>query len=561
MKKLNLGTGIFLGAFAISTLALAKSSVDGFPAPKKGGVFRDAIGSNPLTLNPILSSSGEDRELFTKMFMTLYTIDEQTYAYVPALAEKHEVSKDKKDYTFTLNKNAKWSDGTPVTSDDFEFTFKKIMDPKAQTAVIRSYFVDTTFQKIDTLKFKLSTKSPRFNTFNVFAVELFPIQKKQFENESDFAASKKNLSPVGNGPYRFKSFSRDQNIQLERDPNWWAKDLPQYRPTENFDLLHFRIISDPTLQYENFLKSQIDTMTVNAEKYETMVKGVDRDRFDGEPGGKKEFWAKRFTTDLPLNWTGLCVNLKHPVLASVKVRQAMAYLIDYRTILEKVLYNGAEQALGPFGSRTEFVPPEIKSGAKKYNLDVKKAIALLKEDGWADTDQNGIQDRVINGKKMELKVTLKMASSPITLKLAQVLKENFKKAAIDLSIQAMDPSAYFKQIESRDFEVGLMGWGTTDLFQDPRQQWHTDSAKNGGSNAPGYSSAKVDQLIEKANLELNQKKRAKLLQDIGRELYNDLPYIFLTERRYVNQIFNSKLKSPVWIQKFSGGVSKQLFHF
>jgi ABC-type transport system substrate-binding protein len=71
----------------------------------------------------------------------------------------------------------------------------------------------------------------------------------------------------------------------------------------------------------------------------------------------------------------------------------------------------------------------------------------------------------------------------------------------------------------------------------------------------------VDQLIEKANLELNKKKRAKLLQDIGMELYNDLPYIFLTERRYVNQIFNSKLKSPAWIQKFSGGVSKQLFHF
>lgn len=561
MKKLNFVTGVFLGAFLISSWSLAKSSVDGFPAPKKGGVFRDAIGGNPLTLNPILSSSGEDRELFTKMFMTLYAIDEQTYEYVPALAEKHEVSKDQKDYTFTINKNAKWSDGTPVTSDDFEFTFKKIMDPKAQTAVIRSYFVDTSFQKIDALKFKLSTKSPRFNTFNVFAVELFPIQKKQFENESDFAGSKKNLSPIGNGPYRFKSFSRDQNVQLERDPNWWAKDLPQFRPTENFDILHYRIIPDPTLQYENFLKGQIDTMTVNAEKFETMVKGIDRDRYDAEPGGKKDFWAKRFTTDLPLNWTGLCMNLKHPVLSSVKVRQAMAYLIDYRSILEKVLYNGAEQALGPFGSRTEFVPPEIKSGAKKYSLDVKKAIALLKEDGWADQDRNGIQDKVINGKKMDLKVTLKMASSPLTLKLAQVLKENFKKAAIDLSIQAMDPAAYHKQIENRDFEIGLMGWGTTDLFQDPRQQWHTDSAKNGGSNAPGYSSAKVDQLIEKANLELNKKKRAKLLQDIGRELYNDLPYIFLTERRYVNQIFNSKLKSPVWIQKYSGGVSKQLFHF
>jgi ABC-type transport system substrate-binding protein len=561
MNKTQFAGWVALGMFLISGGAFAKSSVDGFPAPAKGGVFKDAISGNPFTLNPILYSVSEDRDLFSSMFMTLYYIDEQTYEYVPALAEKFKVSKDKKEYTFTLNKNAKWSDGTSVTSDDFEFTYQKIMDPKAQTALIRSYFVDTSFEKIDSLNFKLKTKNPRFNTFNVFVVELYPIQKKQFENEADFPNSKKNLSPIGNGPYKFKSFSRDQSVVLERDPNWWAKDLPQYKPTANFDILHYKIIADPTLVYENFLKGQIDMTTVNAEKFETMVKGIDKDKFDSEPGGKKSFWAKRFTTDLPLNWTGLSVNLKNPVLASVKVRQAMAYLIDYQAILTKILYNGAEQALGPFGSRTDFVPPELKSGEKKYKLDVKKALALLKEDGWADTDQNAVQDKMINGKKTELKFTLKLPSSPMSLKLAQVLKENFRKAAIDLSIQAMDPSAYHKSMENRDYELGFMGWGTTDLFEDPRQLWHSESAKNGGSNAPSYSSAKVDQLIEKANLELDKKKRAKLLQEIVRELYNDLPYIFLTERRYINQLFNSKLKSPVWIQKYSGGVSRQLFHF
>jgi peptide/nickel transport system substrate-binding protein len=553
---------LILSFFCVLTsVAWAKSSYDQFPFPQKGGTFNDVISMTPITLNPILITNVDDRSISGYLYMTLMTTDMETYKDIPGLAEKVEVSKDKKEYTFTLNSKAKWSDGTTVTSDDVEFTFNKIMDPKVEAAALRSFYGGISFKKISPTQFKFIVAVPKYNSLSVVS-GFSPIQKKQFENESDFNKSKQNLKPIGNGAYRLKAISRDQYVTLEKDHQWWAKDFPENRPQANFDLIQMKIIADPALRYETFLKGSIDAIGLSADQYTTQVKGTDKEKFGEKAGSGKQFWAQQFPSDGAMPWFGLALNIKNPVLSSLKVRQALAFLIDYNAVIERAFFKTVQQSVSPFGSRTENTPAELKSGSKKYKLDIKKALSLLKEDGWTDSDKNGIQDKVLNGKLTPLHLEVKLAAaSTAGMKSVQIFKETFKKAGVDLSIRPMDASAFYKDFDDRNFEMALMGWGGGDIRPDPRQLWHSGSIANGGSNAVGYSSKKVDQLIEKANLEFDPKKRSKLLQEINLELYNDVPYVFLVERGFVLQGLNSKLKSPVWIQRYSTSVTKELFHF
>jgi ABC-type transport system substrate-binding protein len=560
--KLNLIPSFLAVVFAFtSTGVFAKSSYEKFPAPKKGGTFNDVIVANPTTLNPLIATSVDDMTISGYFYMGLMGRDMQTYEDLPGLAQKVEVSQNKKEYTFTLYKNAKWSDGTPVTSDDVEFTFNKIMDTKVDAAALRSFYDGVTFQKIDQLKFKFIVPVPKYNSLSSLTT-FVPVQKKQFEKEADFNKSKENLRPIGNGPYKLKAISRDQYVTLEKDQNWWAKDFPENKPTANFDLIQMKIIPDQALSYENFMRGNIDTMNFLADQYATQVKKVDQDKFGSKPDTGKSVWAGEFKSDGSMPAYSLRLNLKNSILSSHKVRIALAHLIDYQAVTERGYYNTVYQSVSPFGSRTDNTPTELKTGAKTFKLDPKKAAAILKEDGWADTNQDGLLDKVLSGKLTPLKLEVKLATINTSgMRSVQIFKETFKKAGIELTIRGMDIPALFKDVDDRNFEIVFMGWGGGSIYPDPKQIWHSDSIDHGGSNMVSYSNPKVDRLIEKANLEFDKKKRSKILQEINREIYNDVPYIFLVERGSIYQGFNSKVKSPIWSQRYSTSVTKDLFHF
>ena len=555
---LLLSTLVISGMLSAQAIPLAKTQYQKYPAPPKGGTFNDVIIVNPKTLNPMLIDILDDREIADWIYQPLMSRDGDSYEQYGVLAEKVDSSKDNKDYTFTLNSKAKWSDGTPVTSDDMEFTFQKIMDPKVEASPIRSYLGGVTFQKIDNLKFKFHVDNPRYNTLNMLG-GLYPIQKKQFEKESDFNKSKENLHPIGCGPYKLKSISRDQAVILERDSNWWAKDLPDFRARNNFEQIQFKVVQDPALRYEHFIKGNLDTINFSADQFTLQVRGTDSDKIGTKANSGKPVWADRFPSDGSLPWFGLALNQTNPILKSVKARQAIAFLFDYDTIIEKAFFKTVEQCLTPFGSRTKNLDP--KASAKRYKLDPKKAAELLKQDGWANTGTDNLLHKTIDGKDTAFKIQIKFyASNQPLKKTGEILREQFKKSGIELELRPMDGTALYKDFDDKNFDAMFMGWGGGSIYPDPRQNWHTDSIAS-GSNKVGYSNPAVDKLIEKANMEFDMKKRAKMLQEIGRHLYEEVPYVFMVERSFILQGLNSRIKSPKWVEKYGTTLSKDLFFF
>jgi len=528
------------------------SSYEKLTEAKKGGTLFASMGNNPKVINPVLSDDQNSSKLEPFLWATLFTEDSDTLYPLPYLAESYSVSADKKSYTFTLNKNAKWQDGTPVTSDDVKFTFDTLMNPKTDAAAIRSFMRGITLEVKDTHTFTFKVPEPQFDSLRILYL-FAPIQKAQFEKEADFNKARGIMNPIGNGPYTLKTFSRDQRVEFERKKDWWGSSLPHFKNRFNAERVVLRIITDPNLEYERFVKGDLSLMEFGGnaiEIYAKKVLGTDKEKFGTAPGSGKKLWSQEFQNKAPRGYTYIGWNLRKPVFASKKTRQALAHLADTKEIAEKVYYGFAHQATSPFGSLTRNSDQGLRQPGKMIGYDPKKALALLKEDGWADSDGDNVIDKTINGQKVPFRFELRYNSNnPARGKIAQILKENFKKAGIDITIRAMEWNAYLADIDERKFDAIVMAWTATP-YPNPRQIWHTDSEKNKGSNFIGYSNPKVDQMIDRANREFDPEKRAKILQEINRALYDDQPYTWLVEPRSLIAAFSDSVNSGVWAMTY-----------
>jgi ABC-type transport system substrate-binding protein len=519
------------------------------PDVKKGGTLYTHLLSNPKALNPFLSEDIDAKAVLRYLMCRLMEKDSETGEYFPLLAEKVEVSKDHKVITYTLRKEATWEDGTPVTTEDAEFTYNTLMDPKVEAAPERSYLGPFKFEKVDQYVFRLIFDNPNVNTLLNINDDFVLMQKKQYAGVKDFNKSKGIIEPVGNGPYKLKSFSRDQKIEMERRKDWWGYKLPQFRNMYNFDTIVYRIIPDTALAYEKFMKGEIDVFAMNAELFGTRVKGSDKDKFGTETNSSKPMWAKHFRTQAPAPWTYIGWNLKRPMFQSKKTRQALAQLIDYDQIINKVYHGEGIRCVSPFGSETPNSAPDQKSKAFKFNT--AKALEMLKADGWADTDGDNVLDKVIDGKKVKFEFVLRYNSeNPMRAKVSQMIKEQFKKAGITVNVQAMEWNTHVAEIGNRNFDAIVMGWGNGNMNADAKQLWRSTSYENKGSNYTGYNNPEVDKLIDESEKELDPNKRFKITQKIGAMIYDDQPYAFIVEIPGFMLGVHSKIKAKKWAMRF-----------
>jgi len=558
-----------LAALWIATTASSQTEYKALPsgyadlkqAPKAGTLNR-RLGNNPKVLNPILGSDSVSTYSEGFLWATLFTEDAETLNPLPYLAKSYKISADRKTYTFTLNEKAKWSDGTPVTTDDVKFTFDTQMDPKTDAAAIRTYWEGTSLKVIDKHTFEFSVKEPKFDTLR--SLYLFSaIQKKQFAGEPDFNKAKGVMSPVGNGPYVFKSFDRDQQLVFERDKNWWGSELAHNKNRFNADRIVLRIITDDALHYERFLKGDIDVLEFNPEQFGLKVRGTDKARFGASNTDKQSVWATEVENKAPRGYTYLGWNLRNPMFQSVKTRQALARIIDYKQIIDSVYQGYAYQCTSPFGSLTRNAAEDLRAADKMLTTDRRAALALLREDGWKDTDGDNILDKVIDGKKVKFSFELKFNSNnPLRAKIAQIARENFKAAGIEVKVQSMEWNAFLDDVDNRRFDAVILGWTATP-YPNPKQTWHSTSEANQGSNFIGYKNEKVDALIDQANVEFDPEKRIEMMKEINRLIYNDQPYLFLLEPRSLLAGFNKKVGSPsnIWAMSYDVSAPVDIYSY
>jgi peptide/nickel transport system substrate-binding protein len=332
----------------------------------------------------------------------------------------------------------------------------------------------------------------------------------------------------GMGAYKLESWTSGQEVTLVRKDKWWGDQFKDQRAFWAFPKkIKFKVINDQSAAISALKNGQLDEFTaVPAKDFNEMK--------------KNEAYLKKFNfveTDM-FYLSTLIINNRLEKFKDVKVRKALTLAVD-RDKINKIIFDGKYQ------KAVSIVHPKQKAfnnDLKPYEFNIEASNKLLDEAGWRDQDGDGIREKMLNGKKIPLTVEFKYnAGNEQRKNTALILKEDFKKIGVQLEITAKEAAVIQKETENYNFEMCYVAYGIPANMSDPKQQWHTSSAVNGGDNKSGFGNLVSDRLIDNIDKELNENKRNQFYVQLQQNIYDACPVIFLFYAKN-RLIYSSKFK-------------------
>ena len=441
------------------------------------------LSADPATLNPITSSDYYASLVQGYIFNSLMDRSEDTYEWLPSLAEKYEISKDGKSFTFTLRDGVKWHDGQPVTAEDVKYSFDVYFEGRFDAPQMKVYLEGIREVKVlapRTVQF--ITKQAYFKNFETVAgLTIIP---KHFYGSGDPKDPKFNKTLIGTGPYLLESWDKGQKILLKKNPAYYGAKLPYFQDRFQIPRIYFRLVKEEAVALELLKKGDLDEIGLTAEQYIQKTRGP-------EWGTKVLAVKGQNSSPTNFNYGFIGWNFKHPFFKDRDVRMAMSHLVNRDFMIEKFEFGMKEKAVGPFGNKSSASSPNVKA----VEFDPKKALALLEKAGWK-MGATGLAKK-IDGRETAFEFTLLNANKDYE-KYWTVVKEDMKKVGITMNIKTIEWNSFLKLLDERKFDAVTLGWSVNSIEPDPKQIWHSASMKSRGSNFIGYSNPKVDQLDRKS---------------------------------------------------------------
>lgn len=523
----NTGVGVSEPSHAIAMQGepALKDGFRNFPyanpdAPKGGSVTYCVVGSfdnlNPFIIKSLRTTARGMMDVVygNLVFEPLMQRSaDEAFSLYGLLAESLDITPDRKSVEFNLNPDAKWSDGEPVTADDVLFTYE------VYTEKGRPPYSDR-MKKIAKLE-KTGERSVRF-TFNEHADREFPliiamtpiIPKHAFDKETFDQTTLKPL--IGSGPYRVAHVVPGQRIVFQRNPHYWAKDLPSKRGFDNFDRITIEYFLNANSQFEAFKKG-ICALYEEADP-------VKRERNLDFPAMRSgQVVSETFETGLPPVVTGFLFNTRLPKFSDPRVRRALAMLYDFEWA-NKNLFNGqfkrtasywqnselsalgrpASQAetalLAPFPGSVlpevmdgSYRPPET-DGSGRDRRELKAALDLLTSAGYR---LDGSKLVGPDGEPFSFEI---LTASQSEERLAALYQRTLEKIGITVVIRALEADQIQMRKQRFDFDalIGSTGFqGTLSPGIELIGRWGSESANAEGSfNLAGVSDPAIDAMIE-----------------------------------------------------------------
>ena len=492
-----------------------------------GGEISIFAGQYPKSLNYYLDNNSFTAEIFGAMFETLLTMNPVTLAYEPNLAETWTIADDKKTFTFTLDRKARWSDGRPVTAVDVRWTFDAIMDPKNLTGVHKvslERFESPTVLDATTIRFTARD----VHWVNLSAVGGFHILPKHSLSQRDFNKITFEF-PVVSGPYNIHAIDEGLSLTLKRRADWWNIAAQRNQNTGNFERLRFRFFAERENAFESFKKGLIDLYPVYTSRL--WVNETKGDRFSDAWIVKQKVYNAK-----PVGFQGFAMNMRKPPFDDVKVRRAMAHLLDRRKMNSTLMYSQY------FLHKSYFEDLYDKNHPCPNPLmefDKQKARQLLKEAGWIVNPATGWLEK--NGKRFSFRFLISQASLE---KFPAIYAEDLKDVGIELIIDKTDGAAGARDMYVFNYEMTWASWGWG-VFKNPEGMWFSKEAdRRSGNNITGFKNDRVDQLIEAQKSIFDIAERNKVYREIDQIIYDQVPYVLLWNINYTRLLYWNKFGTP-----------------
>lgn len=536
MKHLTLLAVLFL--FTANPASAAPAALGNLKAPK-GGTFILNLTSEPTTINPITSTDLPAQQVQSFIIEGLMNRNEDTYDFDPGIAESYKITEDGKVFTFKLRDGVTWHDGKPFTAEDVKFSFDVIFNDKYPTAHMRPYYEGIEkVEIIDPKTVKFTTKDKYFKNFEVVA-GLSLIPKHVYEDAEKGKTLNREI--IGTGPYKLDKYEKGKRIVLKRNDKWWGNSVAFYKGQHNFNEIVMRFVTENNVAFEMLKKGEIDFEEFTPEYY--------TDKAVGPEWGKKVIKVKTVNKG-PKPYGFIGWNLTRPIFQDKRIRIALTHLVNRRMMIEKFLYGMSDPATGPWHIASDYASKKVKP----FEFDPKKALVLLKEAGWEDSDKDGVLDKIIDGKKTRFEISIYTANED-AMKYLTVFKQDAKQAGIVIDTKRLEWNSFIKLLDERKFDGMMLSWGAGSVDLDPKQIWHSDSAVASGSNFIGYKNPEVDKLIDQARQIMDKKKRLPVLQKVYELIAADAPYTFLFNARNSLYGHTAKTKKPSDTFKYAIGTA------
>ncbi len=471
-------------------------------------IYHHGNGSEPQGIDPHIVTGVPEHHILISLCEGLTIPNPNptgSDGYIPGTAESWTISDDGKEYIFKLNKNAKWSNGDPVTADDFVWSWKRIL-----TASLGSQYPDMLYylvgayeyhngeidnfdkvgvKALDSHTLKVSLKNPTPFFIGLLShYSTWPVHKETVLKHGDIDDRNGEWTRPGNfvcnGPFQLKTWELNNKIVVEKNPHYY--DASMVRLNE----IHYYPVSNVMTEDRMFRAGQLHlTSSMPTQKCPIYIE-------EKNPNLKIDPYMGTYFYR---------INTENETLSDVRVRKALAYSIDRQLLVDKVTQCGQIPAYS-------FTPPGSNGYQPSTEIPYDPVLAkqLLAEAGYSSDNPFPKLEILFNTNEGHRKVALAI----------QQMWQN--ELGIEVELVNQDWKVYLSREMVGDFQISRAGW--IGDYEDPNT--FLDLMRpNRGNNKTGWENMDFDALVEEANTINDQEKRYELLNEAEKILIDNMPII------------------------------------
>ena len=484
-------------ALCALSCALTLSAPINLASDETTEILRIGNAGEPQTLDPHRYNLNLEEHILKDMFIGLTTMN-AAGEIVPGSADSWSISSDGLTWTFKLRAN-RWSDGSPVTANDFLFSFRRVLDPNTAASLAFFLYCIENAQEVnagtlpvdslgvaaldpETFEIRLEKPFP-YLAERLFYPTGYPVPSHVIEQHGDDWVKPEHW--VSNGPYKLKDWLPQGHVELEKNPYFSL--APEHERT--VDTVRYYPVADPLTGYHRFLAGELDVIG---------------DFPVGELNALKEEYPDKVHVAPLLSIMYLVFNVTESPFDDVRVRKALALAIDREILTTRVLQSGEPAS-------ASFVPKlvsDYESLVEETGQDLEQGRELLQQAGYSANNP--------------LRVTLRYIAGPENKKVHVALAAMWQEIGVETTLHHTELKVHFGDLRNGDFEVAQAGW-----FGENNPEHYVELLWSdiGSVNYGGYSSETVDAIIESAKNTANATSRADILKHAEQAALNDYPVV------------------------------------
>ena len=499
---------------------------------KRGGRFRSFVTTFPLTLRLVgPDSNGSFASYMRANNLSLVGIHPNTLKPIPELATEWALGSDGHTIYFHLDPDARWSDGTPVTADDYVFGLEFMRSKYILAPWYNNYFneIITGLVKYDDYTIGIEGATPKPDDEMLFEYSVSPVPAHFHKLDENWVRNYNWRIEPNTGPYLISEIRKGKYVEFTRKKDWWANEKRYFKYRYNPDHIRIKLIRDPNIAYQYFRKGELDTFPLLMPRF--WHKKAQGDIYENGYVGKIKFY-----NDVPQPISGLFLNEDAPPLDDINVRYAIGHALNVDKVINTVLHGDYERLQTAHDGFGDYTNTTIRA----REFDLKRAAEFLDKAGWSERGNDGI--RIKDGKPLRIRITYYNSGHNDRL---VIIAQEARKAGIDFQLQLLDTSAAFKQIMENKHQAAWMGWAGGGLSPRYWEFYHSDNAhKPQTNNVTNTDNKALDTKIMAYRTATEKVMRVKLAHELEQMIHDQGSFIPTFKVPYTREAFWRWIKLP-----------------